>query len=207
MMHLLPNLMVGSVVVLISGCTRSVAGVAEMNLAAGAAISSSAESSSAGPSKFSCPARALVPTAGTFCHQIPAGFVDWSSTVTYPGSDPVRSAVQIRGTEVTEHLIFVTSTVLDLDADNLSGALIKASPVKALDANASASSTTAVQESKVAGYRVPTTIKFCHGVQQRDLIVYAAYARVSVACQFQDHVPAITAGCAAALTSLQIRNP
>lgn len=68
-----------------------------------------------------------MPTARTFCYQIPSGFVDGSSTATHPGSDPVGSAVQIKGTGRTRDLIFVTSTVLDVNSDNLGDSAIEAS--------------------------------------------------------------------------------
>lgn len=158
--------------------------------------------------KLNCPAGALIPSARTFCYRIPAGFVDGSSTATYPGTDPVKSALQIKGTGRTRDLIFVTSTVLDVNADELGDAVIKASLAKAFSGNSSTASNTPIKQTSVAGDRAfETTIKFTDGVQQRYLIIFAGHSRVSVSCQWQDHAATITAGCGSVLGSLQIKNP
>ena len=160
------------------------------------------------PTKLSCPAGALTAKGGSFCFQIPAGFVDGSSTATYPGTDPVRTAIQLKGTGETRDLIFVTSSTLDIDSDALGDAVIKASLAKALSANTSAAGITPVTQSTVAGDRAfETTLKFTDGVQQRYLIIFAATHRVSVSCQWHDHAASIAAACKSVLASLQIKNP
>jgi hypothetical protein len=160
------------------------------------------------PTKLSCPAGALFPSARTFCYQIPSGFLDGSKTATYPGTDPVKSAIQIKGTGRTRDLIFVTSTVLGVNADKLDAAVIKVSLTRAFNSTTSAASTTAIAQSTVAGDRAfETTIKFTDGVQQRYLIIFAGFTRVSVSCQWQDHAATIAAGCTSVLGSLQIKNP
>lgn len=45
------------------------------------------------------------------------------------------------------------------------------------------------------------------GVQQRHLIIFAGFHRVSASCQSQDHAATITPGCKSVLGSLQIKNP
>lgn len=149
-----------------------------------------------------------MPSAGTFCYQIPAGFVDGSATATFSGSDPVHSAIQIQGTGRTRDLIFVTSTVLDVNSDHLDDAVIEASLANAYSASPGAARISVITRKTVAGDRAfEALIKFADGVQQRYLVIFAGLVRVSVSCQSLNRATVIAAGCTSVLDSLQIKKP
>ena len=162
------------------------------------------------PTKLHCKSGALTSAGGVFCYEIPDGFSDTSSTATYPGTDKVKTAIQPSDSSGSARdLIFVTSTTLKVNSDELSDALIKTSLKQALKIGSTSSSTfSTLIQTKVAGDRAfETTIKFTDGVMQRYLLVFSGKTRVSVSCQWQDAKAAITAACKTVLSTMQIKNP
>ena len=161
------------------------------------------------PTKLHCKSGALTSAGGVFCYEIPDGFTNTSSTATYPGTDKVKTAIQPSDSSGSARdLIFVTSTTLKVNSDELSDALIKTSLNQALKSGTSSSTFSTLIQTKVAGDRAfETTIKFTDGVMQRYLLVFSGKTRVSVSCQWQDAKAAITAACKTVLSTMQIKNP
>lgn len=154
---------------------------------------------------------AITANDAPFCYLLPAGFLDASATATFPGADPIRTAVAPIGDGHVgaKDLIFVLSTDLSTDSDNLSDALLKAALKKALDAGVPGTTkVTPVVQLSVAGDRAfESDITFTGGAQKRYIIIFSGRHRVSISCQWQTNKAIIASGCAAVLKTLQIANP
>jgi len=163
------------------------------------------------PTQLHCAAGASTAKNAPFCYPIPSGFRNVSAQASYPGTDPVKTALapEVAGETTTRDLIFVTSMDLPTNSDNLSDAVIKAALQRSLKGGVTGTtSVSALKQRSVAGRRgFEFDIKFPGGIQRRLLLIFSGQHRVSVSCQWRDHQPAILAGCGAVLRTIQIANP
>lgn len=163
------------------------------------------------PTQLHCPAGALTAKNAPFCYPIPSGFRNVTAQASYPGTDPVKTALtpEVAGETNTRDLIFVTSVDLPTNSDNLSDAVIRAALERSLKGGVSGTtSVSALTQRSVAGRRgFEVDIKFTGGVERRLLLIFSGRHRVSVSCQWREHQPAILAGCGAVLRTIQIANP